>query len=100
MLTISPAAADVIRDLTVATPDAAGVRLAAAEGVSPNGTKPSALLRVELADAPAESEQVIEAEDAQVFVEAELASYLDDKVLDVEIDGEQANFVVIEQEEL
>lgn len=99
MLTISSTAADVIRDLAIATPDVGGVRLAARTGLSLNGPQPTTLIQVELAPAPGETEEVIEEQGAQVFVEPGLASYLDDKVLDVQIHGERATFVVTEQEE-
>ncbi len=99
MLTITETAADVIRDLTVAAPEAAGVRLAARTGLSTNGTSPNALIQIELAPEAAESDEVIEEQGAQVFVEPELASYLEDKVLDVEIDGEQATFVVTDRDD-
>jgi Fe-S cluster assembly iron-binding protein IscA len=99
MLSITSTAAEVIKDLMVASPDAMGVRLAAKSGLSPNGTQPSALIQIELAPEPGETEEIIEEQGAQVFVEPGLAAYLEDKVLDVEIDGEQAAFIVTEQEE-
>lgn len=98
MLTITPTAAEVIKDLMVASPDAVGVRLAAKTGTSLNGTQPDTLIQIELAPEADETEEVIEERGAQVFVEPELAAYLDDKVLDVEIQGQQAAFVVTEQE--
>jgi Fe-S cluster assembly iron-binding protein IscA len=100
MLTITPTAAEVIKDLMVASPDAVGIRLAAKTGHSPNGSQPSALIQIELAPEVGETEEVIEEQGAQVFVEPGLAAYLADKVLDVELDGEQAAFIVTEQEEI
>lgn len=57
-------------------PDGAGLRIASA----PEG------LTVSAAEAPETSDQVVESESARVFVEAEAAQSLDDKVLDAEVD--------------
>lgn len=98
MLSITPTAADTIRDIALATPDVTGVRLSASTGVSLNGSGPSQLLTVEPASVPEEADEVIEAEGVQVFIEPSLRPYLDDKVLDVDVDGEQATFLLAPQD--
>jgi iron-sulfur cluster assembly protein len=50
-----------------------------------------------LAAGPAEDDQVIEEHGAHVFLEARAASYLDDKLLDANIDGQQVRFAVGDQ---
>jgi Fe-S cluster assembly iron-binding protein IscA len=56
-------------------------------------------LELSLADGPKESEQVVQDQGANVFLEPELASYLDDKLLDAEVAENQVNFTLNEQDE-
>jgi iron-sulfur cluster assembly protein len=46
---------------------------------------------------PAEDDQVIEEQGARVFLEAEAASLLDDKVLDASVDQNQVAFTITDQ---
>jgi iron-sulfur cluster assembly protein len=56
-------------------------------------------LELSLADGPKESEQVVQDQGANVFLEPELASYLEDKLLDAEVAENQVNFTLNEQDE-
>lgn len=98
MLSITPTAADTIRDIALATPDVTGIRLSASADLSLNGSGPSHLLTVEPASVPEEADEIVEAEGAQVFIEPSLRPYLDDKVLDVDVDDEQATFRLAPQD--
>jgi len=85
MLVLTKAAAEVVKSVT-STPQAvqgAGVRIvSAAEPENPGA------LRLTAAERPDENDQVIEAAGARVFVEPQAAVYLEDKVLDAELDDQ------------
>jgi Fe-S cluster assembly iron-binding protein IscA len=48
---------------------------------------------------PAEDDEVIEEQDARVFLEAEAASLLDDKVLDATVEEDKVAFTIADQAE-
>ena len=60
----------------------AGLRIA-----SPAGSDPGAL-QVTAAPGPSANDQVVEAAGAHVYLEPQAAAYLEDKVLDAEVDSE------------
>lgn len=90
MLSISPPAAEVIRDIVASAdmPDDAGLRVSLVPSQDTQG--PSIGLSVE--PAPAESDQVVEDDGAQVFVDDQLADALDDKRLIAQVEGESVMF--------
>ena len=86
MLVLTESAAEVVKALT-ATPDApesAGLRIAsaAANSATPGG------LQVSAAPGPDANDQVLESEGAHVYLEPQAAAFLEDKVLDAEVDAE------------
>lgn len=89
MLGISTEAAEAINQIAAETeaPDDAGIRITA----QPVSDKEFSL-SLSLAPAPDESDEVVEEEGAQVFVEPQLADFLDDKVLDAAVVGEEVQF--------
>lgn len=96
MLAITETAAAAIKGLTATgeKPEGAGVRIAAREGVDVQS--PDAL-ELSLADGPAEEDEVVDEQGAHVFLEARAAAYLDDKLLDADIEDERVRFAVGEQ---
>jgi iron-sulfur cluster assembly protein len=95
MLTITQdaaAAIDAVVDSAPTDSDTAGLRIA--RGVAPDG-QPG--LELSVADAPAADDAVVAAEGTPVFLDAEAASLLDDKVLDAKVDGGQIGFMVRDQ---
>ena len=96
-LTITHEAAEAI-DMVVhsapTTPDTAGLRIA--RGTSPEGEQGLAL---SVSDGPAPDDAVVEAEGTPVFLDAEAAALLDDKVLDAQVEGDRVGFVVRDQED-
>lgn len=83
MLTLTPKAADVIHDLTSrpSMPASTGLR------ISPNTDEAGGpALAVYLAEGPSPQDQVVETEEAKVFLEPQVAGQLDDKVLDAQVD--------------
>ena len=94
-LTITHEAAEAI-DMVVhsapSTPDSAGLRIA--RGTSPEGEEGLAL---SVSDGPAPDDAVVEAEGTPVFLDAEAAAMLDDKVLDARVEGDHVGFVLRDQ---
>lgn len=88
MLVLTEAAAEVVKSVTSnpQAPDGAGLRIASPE---PEPDSPGAL-QVTAAPGPGEEDQVIETAGARVFIEPQAAIYLDDKILDAQLD-EQGN---------
>jgi iron-sulfur cluster assembly protein len=89
VLTITDTAAEAVRQL------AAGSGLEPEPGVriSPGpSTGASTPLELTLAAAPEPSDQTVEADGATVYVEGDVAEFLDDKVLDATVDGAQVLF--------
>ena len=84
MLVLTEAAAEVVKAIssTPQAPEGSGLRIA-----SPAGSDPGAL-QVTAAPGPSENDQVVEAAGAHVYLEPQAAAYLEDKVLDAEVDSE------------
>lgn len=96
MLMLTDAAAEVVKSFTSNSevPQGAGLRIA-----SPSpGTGDPDSLQVTATTAPGEHDQVIEKEGARVFVEPQAAVFLDNKVLDAQVDDQgKARFYLGEQ---
>ena len=88
MLVMTMAAAEVVKSVTSTpqTPDETGLRIVS----SVSEPEDPGALQVTAAAGPGENDQVIEAAGARVFLEPQAAAYLDDKVLDAQLD-EQGN---------
>ena len=92
MLVLTDAAAEVVKSLTATpqSPEGTGLRIASSDAAQPGD--PGAL-QVTAAPGPGENDQVIEAAGAHVYLEPKAAVYLEDKVLDAQVDSEgQAHF--------
>jgi iron-sulfur cluster assembly protein len=96
VLTLTPTAAEVVRQLVAAAPvdDAGGVRISAGEP-TPSGTQ----LQITLVDGPETADRSVDEEGAHVFLEPDVAEFLDDKVLDAELDDGRVTFAVRDQSE-
>ena len=96
MLTFTHEAAEAIDAVVHSAPvetETAGLRIT--RGVSPDG-QPG--LTLAIADAPEAEDAVIEAENTAVFLDAEAAELLDDKVLDAQVEGNQVGFTLRDQQ--
>src|SRR5271169_3947720 len=84
MLVLTEAAAEAVKTLTATTqlPAGSGLRIAssAAEPEAPGA------LQVSAAAGPSENDLVLEAAGAHLYLEPKAAAYLEDKVLDAEVD--------------
>ncbi len=95
MLTLTDSAAEAVKHAVNAAeglPESGGLRISAQDLGDSTG------LGLAVAPVPGEDDQVIEEEGARVFVAAEVAPFLDDKVLDAEQQGSSIQFSVTEQE--
>lgn len=91
MLTLTPTAAEAVRQLVASAPvaDDGGVRIAPGE-TTPSGTA----LAITIVDAPETTDQSVDEEGAHVFIEPQVAQFLDDKVLDAKLDDGRVSFAV------
>ncbi|MFI6503294.1 Fe-S cluster assembly protein HesB [Nonomuraea typhae] len=93
MLTLTPTAAQAIRDLTATTPqpEQSGVRISS-KGESAGS------LTLTLAVAPEPTDEIVEAEGARVYLDPVAATILDDKSLDAGADDQGGvSFVVTDK---
>ncbi len=85
MMVLTEAAAEVVKSVTSVpqAPDGAGLRITSlAEPATPGS------LELTAAAGPAEDDEVVEAVGARVFLEPTAAAYLEDKILDAQVDGQ------------
>jgi iron-sulfur cluster assembly protein len=92
MLAVTNNAAEAIKALASA-PGAEGVRISPGEAEDGVALE----LQLELSEAPQSEDMVLEADGAQIFLDPSVASVLDDKVLDAEVDEGEVRFAVVEQ---
>jgi iron-sulfur cluster assembly protein len=84
MLVLTETAAEVVKSVTSTpeAPEGAGLRIAS----SVQGAEEAGTLQLTAVPAPDDNDQVIEAAGARVFLEPQAAAYLQDKVLDAQVD--------------
>jgi iron-sulfur cluster assembly protein len=94
VLTLTPTAAEVVRELVATAPvdDDGGIRISVGEA-TPAGTA----LQISLVDGPDPSDAAVDESGAHVYLEPAVAEFLDDKVLDVEVTEGRPSFAVREQ---
>lgn len=94
MLTITPDAEQALDAVVGAetAPEGAGLRIS--QGVGADG-QPAIGLSV--APAPEAGDEVVEEANVPVYLAADVAPLLDDKVLDARVDGDQVTFRIAEQ---
>jgi iron-sulfur cluster assembly protein len=90
MLTLTPAAAEVVRQLVTSSSvdENGGMRISEGE-TTPEGTE----LQMQLVDSPEETDESVEEAGAHIYLEPTVAEYLEDKVLDAHVhEGGSAHF--------
>ena len=94
MLTLTPTAAEAVRQLVASSPvdDEGGLRISAGE-TTPEGTA----LQLDLVDNPDTADQAVDEEGAHVFLEPGVAEFLEDKVLDAQLAEGRVSFAVRDQ---
>lgn len=86
MLVLTDSAAEIVKAIT-ATPEApegSGLRIASVVTQPGNPSE----LQLAATTGPAEDDQVLDTAGAHVFLEPQAAAYLDDKILDAQVDQE------------
>ena len=96
MLTLTPAAAEVVRSILADAPEEGrgGLRIAPAEP-----TAEGFAFELTVVDAPQEDDETLEEDGATLYLEPEAAVLLDDKILDAEIGDGQIRFAVIDPQD-
>jgi Fe-S cluster assembly iron-binding protein IscA len=93
VLTITTEAAQAINAIVGSSPMPQGGLKISAKPV----TDSESTLELSVVESPAESDQVIEDQGTRVFLEQLASDYLEDKVLDAEVQGEQIRFTLQDQ---
>jgi iron-sulfur cluster assembly protein len=94
VLALTQNAVDAIHAIKASSdevPEDAGLRISAeseAEGTA---------LHLAIVPAPAEADVIVEAEGEQIFLGAEVAGFLDDKILDADMEEGRVNFAIAPQ---
>ena len=93
MLTLTPAAADVVRQILARAPEDSngGLRIAHAEP-----TDEGIAFEVTLVGEPEADDEKLEEEGATIFLQPEAAALLADKILDAELEDDEVRFAVID----
>ena len=96
MLTVTQTAAEALDAIaaSASAPDGAGLRIAQTDGDDGSTT-----LSLSLAAEPEPSDEVVEASNVPVFIDAAAADFLDDKVLDAAVEDGQVGFTLGQQDE-
>ncbi|MCM6774592.1 hypothetical protein NDR87_13335 [Nocardia sp. CDC159] len=88
---LTPTALEAVRSLTATegAPQDAGLRIFTADQT----------LQLAVAAAPAENDQILDAEGSRIFLDQQAAAFLDDKILDTGLDDDgQGAFVLAQQD--
>jgi iron-sulfur cluster assembly protein len=95
MLTLTPIASEAIRQLSAQTedPEASGIRIAP----GPESTEGTAL-ELSLVEEPDPADEKVDGGGATVYLEPAVAGFLDDKVLDAQVDEGRVTFVVCDDD--
>jgi Fe-S cluster assembly iron-binding protein IscA len=95
MLTLTSDAVEAVRTIARASPGLPDAGLRISPQAQTDGQQGG--IELSVVESALEGDEVIEDEGARVFVDSELAPYLDDKVLDASAVGDQVQFSVTEQ---
>ena len=95
MLTLTPIASEAIRQLSAQTddPESTGIRISPGPE-TPDGTA----LELTLVEEPEPDDEKVDDEGATVYLEPHVAGFLDDKVLDAQIDEGRVTFLVRDED--
>jgi len=91
MLTLTPVASEAIRQLSAQTddPESTGIRISPGPE-TPDGTA----LELTLVEEPEPEDEKVDDDGATVYLEPHVAGFLDDKVLDAQVDEGRVTFLV------
>jgi iron-sulfur cluster assembly protein len=91
VLTLTPVATEAIRQLTSQTedPEASGIRISPGPD-TPQGTA----LELSLVEEPEPEDEKLDEDGATVYLEPQIAGFLDDKVLDAQVEEGEVTFLL------
>lgn len=92
MLALTEDAQQAIGGILEQADPGAGVRIAPSAGTESDGA-----LQLSVAPAAAENDEVIDSDGGPVFVDPAASTYLDDKVLDANVEQGRVQFELLEQ---
>jgi iron-sulfur cluster assembly protein len=96
MLALTDSAVQAVQEILSSseeTPETGGLRLVAERGGAQTN------FQLSVVALPAEDDEVIEEQGARVFLDPEVASLLDDKILDASLEPNQVAFTIADQAE-
>jgi iron-sulfur cluster assembly protein len=96
MLSLTPVASEAIRQLSSQTedPEASGIRISPGPE-TPEGTA----LELTLVEEPEPEDEKVDEDGATVYLEPHVAGFLDDKVLDAQLEEGRVTFVLRDETE-
>ena len=96
MLSLTPVASEAIRQLSSQTedPEASGIRISPGPE-TPEGTA----LELSLVEEPEPEDEKVDEDGATVYLEPHVAGFLDDKVLDAQLEEGRVTFVLRDETE-
>jgi iron-sulfur cluster assembly protein len=96
MLALTPTAAQAVETITSqpGLPESAGLRITTPPP-SQDGGSPAGTLQMGVVEAPEPEDEIIAG--SSLYVEQATAEFLDDKVLDADVEGDQVRFSFAEQ---
>jgi Fe-S cluster assembly iron-binding protein IscA len=92
MLALTEDACHAIEGILEQSEPGAGIRIAPSSQDGPTGG-----LSMSVAPAPSQDDQVVENDNALLFVDSDASTFLDDKVLDATVSGAEVQFEVLAQ---
>lgn len=97
MLSLTSQAAEAINGLVASSemPEGSGLLISMSAD-----SEQGLALELSLAEQPKQTDHLIQDQGANVFLESELAPYLDDKLLDADLSGEEVSFLIDDQSTL
>lgn len=97
MLAISHGAAEAIKRVVSSSlvPEEGGIRISA-EPVDDHSMR----LDLAVAESPGIDDVIVEEEGASVFVQQDVAPFLDDKILDASVEDDNVSFSIVDQRQI
>ena len=98
MLALTPTAAEAVETIVSrpGLPESAGLRISSPPP-SQDGAEADATLQMGVVEAPLPDDEVVDG--ASLYLEQQTVEFLDDKVLDADVEGDQVRFSFSEQAE-
>ena len=99
MLTLSTDATQAIEQILEdpEVPEGGGLRIAPADAAADGDGPTEGTLALSVTTGPGEGDEIVQDQGARVFLDGDVAPLLDDKTLDVSVDGQALQFRIEQQ---